>query len=106
MRRVRLGAAGSVPVTGDWNGDGRTDLAAYAAGSWSLWSEGAGGRVVEATVALGGPGDLPVAGDWNGNGTDDLGVWDPGSGLFTLRTAGPMREVTGMLRTVDFGRPR
>ena len=104
--RVDLGAVGSLPVTGDWNGDGRTDLGVFTDGRWSLTLTNADGTTWSDSVSFGEGDDLPVTGDWNGDGADDLGVWSPGSAVFTLRNAAPMsRQATGLV-TQRFGRPR
>jgi hypothetical protein len=67
-----FGAAGDVPVVGDWNGDGtqqrgfvRTEGGAL---HWDL--EGGGTGAFE----FGLPGDIPVVGDWDGDGVDSPGV--------------------------------
>jgi hypothetical protein len=62
---------GATPVTGDWNGDGRTQLGWFNAGRWHL-PTGAGGRTE--SFVYGRADDVPVVGDWNGNGRDGIGV--------------------------------
>ena len=51
---VQFGDASDVPVPGDFNGDGRTDIAVYrpSTGTWFV-------RNVMA-VQFGSPGDLPI----------------------------------------------
>ena len=84
------GQPGDLPVAGDWNGDGRTDIGIFRGGTFLLallktvWTCVVCGPTTEAeplpSVALGQIGDLPVAGDWNGDAKDDLGVYRPGDG--------------------------
>jgi peptidoglycan/xylan/chitin deacetylase (PgdA/CDA1 family) len=67
------------PRTGDYNGDGRTDLAVWrpANGTWYV-------RGI-ATTQWGGNGDVPVPGDYNGDGRTDLAVWRPANGTWYIR---------------------
>ena len=83
-----------VPVSGDWNGNGVTDLATWrrSAGAGKLSLRGPDGA--ETKVAWGRTIDEPVAGDWDGDGTSNVGVWQRLTRTFVLRTAaGGAREV-------------
>ena len=95
---LNFGQAGDLPVTGDWNGDGRTDIGVFRNGTFFL-------AVLKTTTikncpscgpitsfdqlpsfSFGQAGDLPTAGDWDGDGIDDVGVFRPGAvGTFLLR---------------------
>jgi serine-aspartate repeat-containing protein C/D/E len=73
-----FGIPGSIPVVGDWNGDGRADLGLFFKGEWFLdlngngkWDEG------DLWAKLGSEADLPVVGDWDGDGKDDIGIFGP-----------------------------
>jgi serine-aspartate repeat-containing protein C/D/E len=73
-----FGIADAIPVTGDWNGDGKTELGIFYKGEWFLdvngngvWDEG------DLWAKLGGDGDRPVTGDWDGDGKDDIGIFGP-----------------------------
>jgi len=89
------GQPGDLPVAGDWDGDGRTDLAVFRDGVFvralldSLSCIPCQPFVFADAfdeIAFGEPGDLPVAGDWDGDGRDDVGVFRPGKqGTFLLR---------------------
>ncbi|MCA9095064.1 MAG: hypothetical protein KDA68_16375 [Planctomycetaceae bacterium] len=71
-----------IPVTGDWDGDGRTDVGVFRNGVFYLdangsrtWNGTAGGDV---SFNFGTAGDTPITGDWNLDGKTDVGVWRKG----------------------------
>jgi hypothetical protein len=71
-----------LPVTGDWNGDGTTEVGLYipgtenSSGRWQLRSSSAG-----LDFNFGEDAPYPVTGDWNGDGATDIGVYTPPSRL-------------------------
>ncbi len=71
-----------VIVSGDYDGDGKTDLAV-----WRLASDGQGTWYVrnQFTVEWGLRGDVPVPGDYDGDGDTDLAVWRPSNGNWYVR---------------------
>ena len=68
-----------VPVRGDFDGDGRDDLAFFspADGRWSIVDSI---TEVQRFVGWGAPGDIPVPGDYDGDGRTDVAVWRPTNG--------------------------
>lgn len=75
-----FGMAGDLPVTGDWNGDGLTEVGVFRNGYWYL--DVNGNRQFDAADAIliyGTSGDLPIVGDWNGDGADEVGVFREGN---------------------------
>jgi serine-aspartate repeat-containing protein C/D/E len=71
-----LGRKGAIPVTGDFNGDGRADLGVFIDGEWFIDLNGNGRWDADDLWAkLGAAGDQPVVGDWDGDGKTDIGVW-------------------------------
>ena len=77
-RTVRFGMQGGTPITGDFNGDGKSELAIFKDGRWyidlndnGVWDEG------DLWAKLGHRYDLPVTGDWDGDGKDDIGIYGP-----------------------------
>ncbi len=77
-REAIFGNAKSVPVTGDFNGDGVTDIAVFIDGQWFIdlngngkWDEG------DLWAQLGTQDDLPVTGDWDADGKMDIGIYGP-----------------------------
>jgi stage II sporulation protein D len=85
-----------VAVSGDWDGDGRTDVGWFADGTFTLRRpDGTRRRIV-----LGRAGDVPVIGDWNGDGRDGIGVFRDGAWSVRNSLSG-----TGAVGTFRFGRP-
>ena len=79
-----LGRTGEIPVSGDWNGDGRQKVGLYVGGTWLLDYNGNGvwdGPDVDKLLYFGGPDYIPVVGDWNGSGTAKVGVYHNGTWL-------------------------
>ncbi len=65
-----------MPVPGDYNGDGTTDVAVFrpSTGMWYVM----GGTAVSWGVS----GDVPVPGDYNGDGKSDVAVFRPSTGTW------------------------
>lgn len=81
-RSFGFGRAGDRAVVGDWNGDGRTDIAVVRAGVWYQRDDATGGAASR-SFGYGNGTDRPLAGDWNGDGRDSPGIWR--SRVFHLR---------------------
>jgi hypothetical protein len=82
-----FGAPNWLPVTGDWDGDGRTTVGVVdpATETFYLRNRNSAGGVDFTPFAFGAPGWVPLAGDWDGNGTTTAGVFDPNTATFYLR---------------------
>jgi FtsP/CotA-like multicopper oxidase with cupredoxin domain len=99
-----FGAPGDIPVTGDWNGDGKTKVGVVRGNTWFLDKNGNGTfDAGDLTYSFGIPGDTYVTGDWTGNGITKIGavrgnvwyldmngngIWDAGDVSFTFGLAG------------------
>ena len=70
------GNSGDVPLTGDWNGNGTTEVGLYRPSTEQFFYRDAGGAVVQ-TFSWGNSGDVPLTGDWNGDGTSEVGLYRP-----------------------------
>jgi lysophospholipase L1-like esterase len=71
---------GGVPVTGDWNGDGKDEIGSYNEGAWYLDVEGTGNPELATFYWFtGGSGSVPVVGDWNGDGKTEIGAYNNGA---------------------------
>jgi Tol biopolymer transport system component len=105
------GQPGDLPVTGNWDGDSRTDIGVFRNGTFHLaLLKGAGGPTFVqelAPITFGQAGDLPVGGDWDGDGKDDVGVFRPGAtGRLLLRQPlriFPLNQTFFFTIAFDFG---
>jgi hypothetical protein len=91
------GQPGDLPVPGDWDGDGQTEIGIFRNGTFirarlvtietCITCPPLAFADVLGSVSFGQAGDLPVAGDWDGDGKDDVGVFRPdiNQGAFLLR---------------------
>ncbi|NLY01624.1 MAG: hypothetical protein GXY83_36520 [Rhodopirellula sp.] len=99
----QYGGEGDRAVTGDFNGDGVTNIGLFRHGTWYLdmdgdgrWSRG------DLMLQMGQEGDLPVVGDFNGDGIDDLGLFR--DGLWRLDSNGD-HKLDAHDRTFQLGGP-
>lgn len=96
-----FGAPGLVPISGDWNADGKSTNGVYdpASGGFFLKNTTASGPAdITFSFGAGGQGYVPVVGDWDGDGDDTIGLYHPASGSFFLRNSnagGPADLVFG-----------
>lgn len=81
---TRLNTNGTMPgrpIVGDFNGDGKDDLATYDAGTNTFYFDTNRNGLADDQFTIGGPingfTEMPVAGDLNLDGIDDLGLWVP-----------------------------
>ena len=75
---AQFGMIGGMPLAGDFDGDGKDELAVFHSGYWMIdlnhngrWDEG------DLLATLGDDQDRPVVGDWDGDGKDDIGIYGP-----------------------------
>jgi hypothetical protein len=91
------------PIVGDFDGDGKTDLAVFNNNVFSFDLANNGFGQTDATITWGFPGvlDKPVAADMDQDGITDIGLWVPGDG------ASVPRNVAGwyFLVSNDFATP-
>ncbi len=98
-------ASAAVPVSGDWNGDGRDTPGWFVEGVWRLRNSNSAGGA-DHVVEYGQAGDVPVVGDFNGDGRSSLGVIRDGDWMLRFDRAGgaPQREFR-FGRVTDGDRP-
>jgi len=77
------------PVTGDFDGDGKTDIAIYrpGTGQWFILKSSSGYSYSDCMVVTWGNlsfNDQPIVGDFDGDGKADIGVYRPGTGQWLI----------------------
>jgi uncharacterized delta-60 repeat protein len=87
---VQFGATGDVPVSGDWDGDGKADLAVYRDGSLAggqssfYYRPSSQPGVNFRTIQWGATGDKPLVGDFDGDGRLDAAVFRPSTATWYI----------------------
>jgi hypothetical protein len=86
-RRLQAwGLSTDIPVPGDYDGDGKTGLAAFrpSTGVWYILQSSTNYTTYMA-LSWGLTGDVPVPGDFDGDGKGDLGIYRPSTGVWYIR---------------------
>ena len=102
FRPVQFGTQNDVPVVGDWDGDGKADLAVYrgpaiAGGQSRFYYRPSTQPNVDFITIINGVGGKPVVGDFDGDGKIDPTLISP-SGIWGIR-----RSSDNQIMEVSFG---
>lgn len=85
-----FGNPGDTPFSGDFDGDGTTEIGLHRATTGLVYFEdelkvNGGGGVADHEFFFGDPGDRFVTGDWNADGADSPGLYRPSNWTFYFR---------------------
>ena len=88
-RSYNFGITGDIPITGDWNDDGISEIGVFRPSTHLFYLDYNGngvwnGASVDRQYNFGITGDIPITGDWNDDGISEIGVFRPSTHLFYL----------------------
>ena len=90
-----VGNVGDVEAAGDYNGDGKTDLATFnrSTATWTIKTTGGSTN----TIQFGATGDIPVPGDYRGLGCHNLATYNMRTGVWRIGDCDGGNESTSTL---------
>jgi PKD repeat protein len=88
-RQYNFGITGDIPVSGDWNNNGISEIGVFRLSTHMFYLDYNGngvwnGAVTDRQYNFGISGDIPISGDWNVDGRTEIGVFRPSTHLFYL----------------------
>jgi len=79
---INWGVSTDTPVTGDWNGDGRTEVGVFRNPTHMFYLKNG---TTTTSINWGVSTDTPVTGDWNGDSRTEVGVFRNPTHMFYLK---------------------
>jgi len=79
---INWGTSTDKPVTGDWNGDGRSEVGVFRNPTHMFYLKNG---TTTTAINWGASTDKPVTGDWNGDGRSEVGVFRNSTHTFYLK---------------------
>jgi hypothetical protein len=95
------GLVGDEIAIGDYDGDGRDQIAVFRRGVWFILDEEGGAH----TFFWGTEGDLAVPKDYDGDGTDDIAIFRPADGNWFIINSGSASSDVSTITNVQWGLP-
>ncbi|PIQ83299.1 MAG: hypothetical protein COV75_08255, partial [Candidatus Omnitrophica bacterium CG11_big_fil_rev_8_21_14_0_20_63_9] len=92
-----FGTSSSTPLLGDWNADGRTDIAIYNGGSWQFATSTGTSFQTGTVSSLSLGSGTPLTGDFNGDGITDIGTYNNGTWSFAVGSGSSFNTSVGAL---------
>jgi murein DD-endopeptidase MepM/ murein hydrolase activator NlpD len=88
-----FGIGSDMPLVGDWNGDGKTDIGVWRSSNYTFYLDKSGngrydGAAIDSATSFGIGSDKPILGDWTGDGKTKIGVWRSSNATFYLDKSG------------------
>ena len=88
-RQYNFGITGDIPITGDWNNNGISEIGVFRPSTHLFYLDYNGngawnGAATDSSYNFGITGDIPISGDWNHDGISEIGVFRPSTHLFYL----------------------
>jgi PKD repeat protein len=88
-QQYTFGLSGDIPISGDWNADGRTEIGVFRNSTHQFYLDYNGngawnGALFDQQYTFGLSGDIPISGDWNADRRTEIGVFRPSNHVFYL----------------------